>query len=499
MRFFNRFLTGLALTLLTLGFLGAAVWSLYSTMSVSDTRRRPPARERLFVVDAAKLLETKISPVITAYGQVQAWESLEIRAPASGPITEISSNFREGMTVEAGELLFRIDPELAKRRVIDAKAALSQAEAEFQEAQQNQRHMGSEIDAAKAEADVRKTDLARKNRLFEKKLTTSTVINDAVLSMSAAQQNVIAKERELLALTGRIDKAIAGVERAKLTLSDAERALQDTSYRAPFSGRLSEVALTLGRRISQNEKLGLLIDPKALEVSFPVRNRDFGNLLDASDNQKLAPLTATVTLDLSGKSVTAEAVLDRPAATASSQTGRTVYARITGGDIAALRPGDFVKVEVAEREMAKVAVIPSEAATLDGRILLIADNGRLQEHPARIVRRQAETLIVADVPFGATFVERRLPFLSRGIKVEARKVGSAASKPVAAAKPSTHVASPGALDEKRRAQLIAFVKNRSDLRSDRRQRLLDELEKPAPASRIVDRIERKMGRGESRS
>jgi len=499
MRFINRALSGLALTFSTLALLAAAGWHFYSTMSAAEQRRSPSARERSFAVDAATLKETRISPVVTAYGQVLAWNSLEIRAPAGGPVTEISTNFRDGMAVTAGELLFRIDPELAERRVVDSKAALAQAETELSEATQNRRHIESEIAAAKSEADVRQADLVRKTRLFDKQLTTSTIRDDSVLAVSAARQNVIAKEREFLALQGRIDKAEAGVARARLTLSDAERALHDTSYRAPFAGRLSEVALTLGRRVSQNEKLGLLIDPTALEVSFPVRNSDFGNLLDPNDKQNLAPLKAVVTLDLSGKSVPAAAVLDRPAAIASTQAGRTVYARLTGGEINALRPGDFVKIDVAEPELDRVAVIPADAATLDGRILLIDESSRLREHQARIIRRQAETLIVADVPFGATYVERRLPFLSRGIKVDARNVKQrpTSEAPVASADPLEPT--PAAFDENRRQALIAFVRNRPDMTADRRDRILRELEKPSPESRILDRIERKMANPESRS
>ncbi len=508
MRLILRATTGLILTVSTLAILAAAGLHLHASLTANETRKRPPARERAVVVDAGSLERTRISPVVEAFGQVQAWNSLEIRAPASGPVTEISPNFREGMSIAAGELLFRIDPELAERRVIDANAALEQAETEFAEAAATERHIMSERDAAQAEADVRRADLERKTSLFKRKLTTSTARDDAVLALSAAEQNVVAKERELLALKGRIDRAKAGVERARLTLSDAERALRDTSYRAPFSGRLSEVALTLGRRVSENEKLGLLIDPAALEVSFPVRNGDFGKLVDSASKDRLAPLPVTVTLDLVESEVTAEAVLDRPAAVASMQAGRTVFARITGGDVSALRPGDFVSVAVAEPEIANVAVIPADAATLDGRILVIGAEGRLEEHKSTIVRRQGDRLIVADVPFGKAYVERRLPFLARGQKVKAKNAGerpAVGRKPVAR-KPANAVRDEVQLktaslrfDEARRAQLIAFVKGRENMPDRVRDKLLLELSKPNPESRIVERIERRMAGQEKRS
>lgn len=507
MRFILRATTGLILTVSTLAILVFAGLHLHGSMTSTEARKRPPVRERGVVVDAGVLERTRVAPVVKAFGQVQAWNSLEIRAPAGGPVTEISPNFREGMSIAAGELLFRIDPELAERRVVDAEAALEQAETEFSEAAATEQHIMSERDAAKAEADVRRADLGRKTSLFERKLTTSTARDDAVLALSAAEQSVVAKERELLALKGRIDRAKAGVERARLTLSDARRALKDTSYRAPFAGRLSEVALTLGRRVSENEKLGLLIDPAALEVSFPVRNGDFGKLIDPANKDRLAPLPVKVTLDLVDTEVTAEAVLERPAAVASTQAGRTLYARITGGDVSALRPGDFVSVAVEEPEIADVAVIPADAATLDGRILVIGAESRLEEHKATIVRRQGERLIVADVPFGKSYVARRLPFLARGQKVKAKNAGE---EPAREERPVARSEQAGGsegrvetasldFDEGRRAQLIAFVKGRPDMPDRVREKLLLELSKPNPERRIVERIERRMTGQEKRS
>lgn len=499
MRLIHRALSGIVLWSITLALVGAAVWHLQSALSSSNDKKKRIARERSYVVDVAKLTKSSVSPSIEAYGQIQAWNTLEIRAPAAGPITEISENFREGKSVSAGELLFRIDPEISQRRVTDARAALEQAETERGEAAATQTHIESDIQAAKSEVDVRRSDLRRKKTLFEKKLTTSTIYDESALALTAAEQNVAAKQRELLALKGRISKAEAGVERARITLSDAERLLKDTAYRAPFAGRLSEVTLTLGRRVSENEKLGVLIDPEELEVSFPVRNSEFGRLLNPNDKQKVAPLPVTVTLDLSGKTMSATALLDRPAATASSVAGRTVYARITGGDVGALRPGDFVEVAVKEAQIADVAIIPASAATLDGRFFLIGKNNRLVEHKADIVRRQSETLLVKNVPFGEAFLVRRLPYLSRGTRVQAKEGMHKGDDGLPVANASDADPAEDSISTKRRAELIAFVQNRKDIPERRRDQLVHELQKPDPGRQLIERVERRMAEAEQRS
>lgn len=504
MRMLARALKGLTLTAVSLALVSYGGWRLYDAATSPNKPKQPGQRERAFAVDTGVLQTEKHAPTITSYGVVQAWTSLELRAPAAGPITEISPNVRDGLAVTKGELLFRIDPEIASRRVTDAKAALAQAEAELVEARQSRSHFEAELAAAKGQADVRRADLARKTKLFEKNLVTASALDEIRLALSASEQAVIAKEQAQLALSGRIEKAEAGAERAKLTLSDAERSLADTSYRAPFSGRLADVTLTLGRRVSQNEKLALLIDPTALEVSFPIRNSEFGHLIDPAKPEVLAPLPVTARLDLGGNDIVVEGRLDRPAALASTQAGRTLYARLTGANAAALRPGDFVTVEITEPAMENVAVIPADAATVDGRILLIGADQRLKDHPARIVRRQAETLVVADVPFGQTYVRQRLPYLAGGIKVEPRgssapRVAGPVSEPTGAISQRNSNDEPVSLDEQRRAALIAHVKSDASMPEPRRQFMLDELAKPKPSRRLVDRIEERMTRAESRS
>lgn len=504
MRLLARAMKGLMLTAASLVLVGYGGWRLYEAAVLTEKPQRGGQRERTFVVDAGVLEAQTHAPTITSYGVVQAWTSLEIRAPAAGPITEISAKFHDGLAVAKGELLFRIDPEIASRRVTDANAALAQAETELTESGQSRAHYEAELAAARTQAEVRRGDLARKTQLFDKNLVTASALDEIRLAVSAAEQAVIAKEQAQLALSGRIEKAQAGVERAKLALSDAERGLADTSYRAPFAGRLADVTLTLGRRVSQNEKLALLIDPAALEVSFPVRNSEFGNLIDPAKPEALLPLAVTARLDLGGNDIVVAGRLDRPAALASTHAGRTVYARLAGDNAGALRPGDFVTVEITELEMDEVAVIPADAATVDGRILLIDANKRLKDHGARIVRRQADTLVVAGVPFGQTYVRRRLPYLAPGIKVDPRgtevPVSTRAVADASAAREMRGRSDEAiALDATRRAALIAHVKSDASMAEPRRQRMLDELAKPKPSRRLVERIEQRMTRGESRS
>lgn len=499
MRLITRAISGLMIVAVTLGLLGVAGWRVHSVMTAEKSGRKMQAREREFSVQGGQFEAQDLTPVITAYGQIHAWETLEIRAAASGPITEIADNFRDGRAVEAGELLFHIDPDTAQRRVTDAEAALMQARSELAEAEAALSYLRADENLARTQLDVRKADLERKQQLHKKDIVTAATLDESTMAVSSAEQSLAAKTQAIVAGEALNDRAQKNLERAGIALKDAERALRDTSYRAPFAGRLTSVAATLGRRVSQNEKLADLIDPTALEVSFRVRNSEFARLIDPNAPDRILRQPIKARLDLQGYTVEVEGVLDRPAAVVDiNQGGRTVFARLKGVALSALRPGDFVTVEVFEPRLQNVALVPHSAATEDGRMLII-EGDRLAEVKVDIKRRQSDGLIISGFPADKSYVITRMPYLGPGIKVkpprQQPKDGSSDPAIAALPQPDNLVA----LSEEQRVALIKHVRSSTRMSEQRRKETIEALSNATAPKDLVDRLQRQLQRRESRS
>ena len=122
MKFITRGLWGLLVFGCCAAILGAGAWRVHSALTNTNAKRKPPAGERSYAVQTGVLKAQNVRPVITTFGTIRAWRTLEIRAATAGPITHISANFRDGADVVEGDLLFRIDPEATDRHVEDAKA-----------------------------------------------------------------------------------------------------------------------------------------------------------------------------------------------------------------------------------------------------------------------------------------------------------------------------------------------------------------------------------------
>jgi len=496
MRFLMRGLLGLALMAVMIGFAGFGAYRLYGAMTAEETTRQRPARERSYSVNVAELVPQTVAPVTTAYGVIESWRTLELRASSEGRLVDVASKFRDGAAVAEGELLLRIDPANAEFQVLDAEAAFADAEAQKAEAEEAIVGAEQELEAARRQLELRRQALERQKQLKDKGYSTAVQVETEELAVASLEQSLSNRLQAVITARKRIERMDLTVKRAHLALKDARRVLDETTLTAPFNGYLSEVNATLGRRVSPSETLALLIDPAVLEARFSLSTGEFSRLLDGSGNLIKAPVT--VTLRLGGRSIEVPGGIDRSAAVVSEgEAGRTLFATLDIQPGTVLRPGDFVQVAVREPELANVALVPASAVTEDGRLLVVGEDERIVEIRATVIRRMGNEVVLTDVPFGADYVRERLPQLGTGLKVQPRR-SDARDAPVetpAAAQPGAPRLSGDlvALEPERRAALIAQL-NKSDLPDKRKARLLALLNEPMVPKDLIERLEERGGR-----
>jgi multidrug efflux pump subunit AcrA (membrane-fusion protein) len=501
MRFLMRGLVGLALMAAMIGFAGFGAYRLYNAMTAEETVRQRPARERSYTVNVAELTPQTVAPVTSAYGEIESWRTLELRASSEGRLVEVASKFRDGAAVAEGELLLRIDPANADFQVLDAEAALADAEAQKAEAEEAIVGAEQELEAARRQLELRRQALDRQKQLRDKGYSTAVQVETEELGVASLEQSLSNRLQAVITARKRIERMELTVKRAKLALEDAQRVLEETTLTAPFSGYLSGVNATLGRRVSPSETLAELIDPAALEARFSLSTSEFSRLLDDSGALVKAPVT--VILELGGRSIEVPGRIDRSAAVVSEgEAGRTLFASLDIGPGTVLRPGDFVEIAVREPELHRVAVVPSAAVTEDGRLLIVGEGDRIEEIRGKVLRRMGNEVVLADVPFGADYVRERLPQLGTGLKVTPRRAGddpdgADGEAPEAGLRPQTDGPRPSgdlvALEPERRAELIARL-NKSDMPENRKARLLALLNKPMVPRDLIERIEQRAGR-----
>ena len=258
--------------------------------------------------------------------------------------------------------------------------------------------------------------------------------------------------------------------------------MEDTVLYAEFSGLLSGVSLVKGGIVSANERLGQLIDPEVLEVSFKISTQQYTRLLD--DNGDLLKAPVSIALTNTDQGLTADGVIIRDSASvAKGQTGRQVYAKLTKS--VGFKPGDFVAVKVEEPTLNWVVALPATALDASNSVLILGEGERLEEAQVKLMRRQGNEVIVRSRDLtGKEIVAQRSPVLGAGIKVKPIRSGE-----------ENKVAEVEMLEltEERRAKLISAIETNGYIPKSAKERIIGQLTQPKVPADVVARIESRMG------
>lgn len=485
MRFLQRGLTGLFILAVTLGLLAYGALMVRGAFEARMAREAqvPEFEERVFSVNAVRVSAERITPVITAYGEIDSRRTLEIRPAVGGTITWLAEDFVAGGAFAAGDVMIRIDD-------ADARSVLARTEADLSDAQAETRDAARALELAKDELATSREQAALRERAFERQqnlkargVGTDAAVESAEIAASSARAAVLTRRQALAQAEARVDSSATRLARAEIALEEARRRLDEIEIAARFDGVLANPQAVEGRLVSQGERLGELVDPDDLEVAFRLSTQAYSLLLN--DAGRLEEAAVTVLLDDFGVDLTAEGRLSRAgAAIASGETGRMLYAELEGA--AGFKPGDFVTVKIEEAPMDGVTKLPATALGADMNVLVISAENRLELAPVELLRRQGDDVLVrAEELVGKLVVAQRTPLLGAGISVKPITRESAAEVPESAEMIELTAA--------RRAALVAAVKSSAQMSDELKQRLLAQLEEPRVPARMIARIEDRMG------
>lgn len=476
MRFLTRSLTGLLLLALTLAILGAAAMVLGGAIRASLEPRGPgrPAAERVVAANVVTVTPGTVTPILTAYGKVEARRTLDLRARQAGRVIWVAESFRNGLSVTADEVLVRLDPAPAEEAVAMAQADLAEARAAEGQSRTDVLLARDDLAAAEAQLALRRQALERQRQIAERGAGSSQAVETAELALSAAEQAVLSRRQALAQAEAAVNRADVALTRAGIALAEAERALAETEIRAGLAGRVDGPTPLPGALVSANELVGRIIDTAALDIAVRLSTAQFA-LLVGPDGALVPATVALGPQNLTGR-------LDRAApAVAEGQTGRLVYVALDASPAAQalLQPGDFVEVRIEEPALSDVARLPALAVGRNGTVLALGPEDRLQEVAVEVLRRQGDDVLIrVGALAGREVVQERSALLGEGIRIRPIRPEAADLVP---------------LSPERRAELVALVEADDRMPEEIKARLLQDLQADTVPAATLDRLEARMG------
>jgi multidrug resistance efflux pump len=176
----------------------------------------------------------------------------------------IHVHVREGDHVEAGALLFELDPALFEQKVVYLQAKLVEAQHQIKQLEAELAGARASYERLAAEADYAASVHRQEQAIFKTDSTTERRYLDAVQKNKASQAAVRQAESGMRrvedALSARIDGEHSLVAQVKAQLAEARLNLGYTHVYAPCGGVITDLQLREGAYVHTGQAVMTLID-----------------------------------------------------------------------------------------------------------------------------------------------------------------------------------------------------------------------------------------------
>jgi membrane fusion protein (multidrug efflux system) len=324
-------------------------------------KKAPPAAPPPAEVSVLKVATEPITLTTELPGRINPMREAQVRARATGIL--LKRHFVEGSQVNAGDLLFEIDP-------LPLQAALNSAKADF-----------ARTEAALKEA---RATVDRYRELVEISAVSKQVFDQALATLAQAEAELLARK--------------AAVETAELNLGY-------TRVTAPISGRIGKALVTEGALVSATDatQLALIrqLDPVYLDVTQS--STDLLRLrraMDAGSIKSVAPGEATISLILDdgtryphpGRLLFSDVSVD------PSSGMVTLRGEVPNPDNL-LMPGMFARAELVQGVITNAITVPqrtvARGAAGSASVLVVNDEHKVEARPIEIYREIGSKVVVA--------------------------------------------------------------------------------------------------------
>lgn len=240
-----------------------------------------------------------IVPLALAFGAYLYWQSLagkvstdnaylkqdmvSVSAEVGGQIVEVA--VKDGAVVQAGQLLFRIDPEPFRLQINEANAAIAGAQANVIALSNSSDLTGTDIEAARSDVAFAEARFERVRALRERGFSTKADYEAAEQQVVQAREAVRQAQDRQREARARLASgpAVPGVNpqvaAAEARRANAQLSLRRTEVRAPAAGRIAQAdRLQLGQQVVPNLPVLTLVRENSTYVEANFKETDLADM-----------------------------------------------------------------------------------------------------------------------------------------------------------------------------------------------------------------------------
>ncbi|KQB98319.1 hemolysin D [Loktanella sp. 1ANDIMAR09] len=334
-----------------------------------------------------------IDSAVILRGRTEAARKVTVAAETSGLV--ISEPLRAGASVNAGDVLCRLDPGTREASLAEARARLAEAEGRVPEAQAGV----LEANARVREAEI---NLNAASQLSEGGFASETRLVSAQAAMEAAAAGV---QRA----NSGVASAQAGIQSAQAAVASALREIDKLTITAPFSGLLETDTAELGALLQPGAPCAAIIQLDQVKLVGFVPETDVSKItVGAMAGARLT----------SGAQVQGRVTFLSRSADELTRTFR-VEVTVENSDLA-ISDGQTAEILVAS-DGRTAHLIAQSSLTLDDDGVLgvrtVAEDNIAKFMPVTLLRDTAEGVWVTDLPETVDIITLGQEFVVDGVRV----------------------------------------------------------------------------------
>ena len=355
-------------------------------LSACDGKKEGPPPNAAHKVSTVTVQPRRVQLSTELSGRTSAFRIAEIRPRVNGLI--LKRLFEEGSDVEAGQILYQIDP-------APFRAELNNAEADLARSKANLQAVGSRA--------VRYKELLNSGTLSRQDY------DDAAAALSQL-------EAEIKSLEASVDVARINLGYTKIT--------------APIPGRIGKSSVTDGAIVTAYQQTPLAtiqqLDP--IYVDVPQSTTDLLNMRKRMEqgvlNQDEKGRNKVQLILENGAPYSREGTLQFSDVTVDQTTGSVILRAVFPNPDGILLPGMFVKAAVNEGVNERAILIPQQGVSRDHQgnpyALIVDAEGKAQRRPLTLDRAIGDEWLVSDgLASGDKVIVEGLQMLRPGMAVSA--------------------------------------------------------------------------------
>ena len=347
--------------LIVIGAGGYAAFTMIQNRPAPETRavEIPPPSVRVVVVQPEN-----VRLKVRAEGTVAPRTETELVPEVSGRVTMISESLAAGGFFEEGEVLLKIDRREYELAVVQARAAVAQAE-----------------------------------------LKLATEQEEAAVARKEWESLGQGEPRPLVVRAPQIAEAKAMLASAEAAFEKAEYDLERTVVKAPFAGRVWEKRVDVGQFVSRGSSIARLYSVDYAEVRLPIPDSDLAyvNLPLAYRGQKERAAGPRVTLmaNFAGKRHRWQGRIVRTEGEIDPRTRMVQAIAQVDDPYGEARPGRpplavgmFVEAEIDGNTATNVFVLPRIVLRGADQVLVVDKENRLRFRTVGILRTESDQVMI---------------------------------------------------------------------------------------------------------